>query len=183
MCAINTGLFIIALVAIGIFGIVIGIFITNNRFKKGIREKQQKELQELESAQKSATKIISEAQKLAERNKRELLIETKEEIQKSRVELEKEAKERRVELQQQERRLIQKEETLDKKIDSIEQKEQLVSSKALEIDRGMQEVSRIKDEHIKELERMSNLTLSSLTHLMIANLQKLLFQKYISSAY
>lgn len=87
-----------------------------------------------------------------------MLIEAKEEIQKSRLELEKEAKDRRSELQQQDKRLIQKEETLDRKIDSVEQKEQLVSAKALEVDKDRQSILKIKDEHIKELERISNMT-------------------------
>ncbi len=144
---------IIVLVALFII-----IWIWNYRFKEGVKHREQNELQELESAERNATRIISEAQKLAERKKRELLVEAKEEIQKSRVEIEKEVKERRLELQQQEKRLIQKEEILDKKTVSVEQKEQLIADKTLEIEEKRQDILKIEQERIKELEKISKLT-------------------------
>ena len=132
MCAINT--FLIGLFIGLFFTVITSIYIWNYRFRKGIEERKQKEAQEIETAQNSATKIISEAQKMAESKKRELLIEAKEEIQKSKLEIEKEVKERRTELQQQEKRIIQKEETLDKKIELMEQKEVSLAKRASEIE-------------------------------------------------
>ena len=53
--------------------------------------------------------------KTVENEKREMLLQAKEEIHKNRVELEREIKERRNEMQRLERRVLQKEEGLDKK--------------------------------------------------------------------
>lgn len=156
MCAINT--FLIGLFIGLFFTVITSIYIWNYRFRKGIEERKQKEAQEIETAQNSATKIISEAQKMAESKKRELLIEAKEEIQKSKLEIEKEVKERRTELQQQEKRIIQKEETLDKKTELMEQKEVSLAKRASEIEEEQQEVAMLKEEQIHELERISKLS-------------------------
>ena len=96
----------IALVVIGIVCFFIGI-----TYRKKVAEK------EIGSAEEEARRIINESIKGGENKKREMLLEAKEEIHKSRTEYEKEVKERRSEIQKQERRLQQKEESLDKKLD------------------------------------------------------------------
>ena len=78
---------------------------------------------EIGGAEAEARRLINEAIKSGENKKREMLVEAKEEIHKSRTENDKEIKERRSDLQKQERRLQQKEETLDKKLDAFERKE------------------------------------------------------------
>ena len=101
----------IALVVIGIVCFFIGI-----TYRKKVAEK------EIGSAEEEARRIINESIKGGENKKREMLLEAKEEIHKSRTEYEKEVKERRSEIQKQERRLQQKEESLDKKLDLHEKK-------------------------------------------------------------
>lgn len=91
----------IALVVIGIVCFFIGI-----TYRKKVAEK------EIGSAEEEARRIINESIKGGENKKREMLLEAKEEIHKSRTEYEKEVKERRSEIQKQERRLQQKEESL-----------------------------------------------------------------------
>lgn len=78
-------------------------------YRKKVAEKQ------IGSAEEEAKRIINEAIKGGENKKREMLLEAKEEIHKSRSEYEREVKERRAEVSKQERRLQQKEETLDKR--------------------------------------------------------------------
>ena len=85
-------------------------------FRKRIAER------EIGSAEQEATRIINEAIRSGESRKKEMLLEAKDEIHKSRTEHEKEVKERRAELSKQERRLQQKEETLDKKSETFEKK-------------------------------------------------------------
>ena len=77
-------------------------------FPLGYRYRIKKHEEEISEAQEDATRILNEAYKSAESKKRELLLEAKEEIMKSRSEFEKEEKTRRADLQRQENRLQQK---------------------------------------------------------------------------
>ncbi len=79
-----------------------------------------------------------------ENKKREMLLEAKEEIHKSRTEAEKEIKERRTEVQKQERRLQQKEESLDKKLDQHEKKEDELARKMAAVQKQEEEVASLK---------------------------------------
>ncbi len=110
------------------------------------------------SAEEKARQIIDEAVKAAETKKREALLEVKEETIRSKGELDKEIKERRAELQRSERRISQKEETLEKKVDAVEARELSFIAKEEEIKRQKAEVSRLNEERVQELERISGLT-------------------------
>ena len=161
MGTINTGVMIVLFIGLIIL-ITILKYIWNFRFskgfKEGIEERKKREAEDLANAESGAAKIISEAERMAENKKRELLIEAKEEIQNCRVEIEKEVKERRGELQQQEKRLIQKEEMLDKKMEAVEQKEAIADQKALEIEEKQIEILKIEEQRVRELERISKLS-------------------------
>ena len=78
----------IALVVVGAVCFFIGM-----TYRKKVAEK------EIGSAEEEARRIINESIKGGESKKREMLLEAKEEIHKSRNEYEKEVKERRSELQ------------------------------------------------------------------------------------
>ena len=85
-----------------IAGFVIGsliFFFVGSVYRKKTAEK------EIGSAEEEAKRIINDAIKSGESKKREMLLEAKEEIHKSRTEAERENKERRADLQKQERRL------------------------------------------------------------------------------
>ena len=102
--------------------------------------------------------IINEAIKGGESKKREMLLEAKEEIHKSRSEYEQEVKERRAEVSKQERRLQQKEEALDKKINLHEKKEDELAKKITAIDKKQEEVDSLKRSQMEVLEKISGLT-------------------------
>ena len=110
------------------------------------------------SAEEKARGIIDEAVKTAETKKRESLLEIKEESIRTKNDLDKEIKERRNEIQRNERRIIQKEENLDRKLEAIEKKESGFAAKEEEINRQKAEVSRLHEERVQELERISGLT-------------------------
>ena len=126
-------------------------FLTSNYRKKVYEAK-------VGSAEEKARQIIDEAVKTAETKKREALLEVKEETIRSKGELDKEIKERRAELQRSERRISQKEETLEKKMDAVEARELSFVAKEEEIKRQKAEVSRLNEERVQELERISGLT-------------------------
>ena len=110
------------------------------------------------SAEEEAKRIINEAIKGGENKKREMLLEAKEEIHKSRSEYEREVKERRAEVSKQERRLQQKEEALDKKIDLHEKKEDELAKRIAAIDKKQEEVESLKRSQMEVLEKISGLT-------------------------
>ena len=81
-------------------------------FGLGIAYRKKVAEREIGSAETEATRLINEAIRAGENRKKEMLLEAKDEIHKSRAEHDKEVKERRAELSKQERRLEQKECTL-----------------------------------------------------------------------
>ena len=137
----------IALVVVGAVCFIIGV-----TYRKKVAEK------EIGSAEEEARRIINESIKGGESKKREMLLEAKEEIHKSRTEYEKEVKERRSEIQKQERRLQQKEESLDKKLDLHEKKEEDLARKIAAIQTQQDEVASLKRSQMEMLEKISGLT-------------------------
>ena len=121
-------------------------------YRKKVAEKQ------IGSAEEEAKRIINESIKGGENKKREMLLEAKEEIHKSRSEYEREVKERRAEVSKQERRLQQKEEALDKKINLHEKKEDELAKKITAIDKKQEEVDSLKRSQMEVLEKISGLT-------------------------
>ena len=137
----------VAAVVAFVVGFPIGI-----QYRKKVAEK------EISSAEEEATRILNEAIKSSESKKRDVLLEAKEEIQKSRADYEKEVKERRADLQKQERRLQQKEENIDRKTDAIEKKEEALSQKHEALQREQDEIKLIKRSQTEMLERISGFT-------------------------
>ena len=127
-------------------------FVAGIVFRKTVGER------EIGSAEEEATRIINDALRSGETRKKEMLVEARDEIHKSRTEHEKEVKERRAELTKQERRLQQKEESLDKKTDAFERKEEELSRKLAAVAQTQAEADEIKRQHTVTLEQLSGLT-------------------------
>ena len=90
--------------------------------------------------------------------KKEALLEAKDEIHNLRQETEKDLRERRAEVQRQEHRIQQKEEVLDRKTDALEVKEEKLSQRSKEIDARIEECDRIKQSQLDLLEKISGFT-------------------------
>ena len=112
----------------------------------------------ISNAEEKARGIIDDAVKAAEAKKRESMLEIKEESIKAKNDLDKEIKERRNEIQRNERRIVQKEENLDKKLESIEKREASFAVKEEELKKQKIEVSKLNEQRLQELERISGLT-------------------------
>ena len=112
----------------------------------------------VQNVETKAREIIDEAVKTAEAKKRESLLEIKEESIKAKNDLDKEIKERRAEISRNERRIEQKESTLDKKTDAVEKREASVAAKEADLDKQKAEVTKLHEERVRELERISGLT-------------------------
>ena len=142
---------IILIVVAAVVGIGAGFGIGVS-YRKKVAER------EIGSAEMEATRIINEAIRSAESKKKEMLLEVKDEIHKSRTEYEKEVKERRAELSKQERRLEQKEATLDKKTEAFEKKEEELAKKLQKAAETQAEDDLAKAQQMKVLENISGLT-------------------------
>ena len=112
----------------------------------------------ISNAEEKARGIIDDAVKTAEEKKRESMLEIKEESIKAMIDLDKEIKERRSEIQKNERRIVQKEENLDKKLEAIEKRESNFAVKEEELKKQKIEISKLNEQRIQELERISGLT-------------------------
>ncbi|MCR5202480.1 MAG: ribonuclease Y [Lachnospiraceae bacterium] len=126
--------------------------------KKAIEDYVASEETKLGNAETRARKIIDDAIKTAETKKREALLEAKEEALKNKNEIERESKERRAEIARYEKRVLSKEETLDKKTEAIEKKEAKLVNKENEYQKKLKELEELKAGHIKELEKISELS-------------------------
>ena len=142
----------ITLIALGAVILAIIAFAMGIAYRKRVSER------EIGSAETEATRIINEAIRSGESRKKEMLLEAKDEIHRSRTEHEKEVKEQRSELSKQERRLQQKEESLDKKADAFERKEEELAKKMAELAEAKAATEEIRKAHLATLERISGLT-------------------------
>ena len=138
-----------------VVGVAVGL---GTGFGIGIVYRKKVAEREIGSAEAEATRLINEAIRSGESRKKEMLLEAKDEIHKSRTEHEKEVKERRAELTKQERRLQQKEETLDKKTDAFERKEEELAKKMEALAQTQAEAEQAKAAQMKALEAISGLT-------------------------
>ena len=138
-----------------VVGVIVGIALG---FAFGIAYRKKVAEREIGSAEAEATRLINEAIRSGENRKKEMLLEAKDEIHKSRTEHDKEVKERRAELSKQERRLQQKEETLDKKTDAFERKEEDLARRMADVAQAKIEVEEVKKQHLATLEQISGLT-------------------------
>ena len=144
---------------LGITLIVIGyILVAAVCFAVGIVYRKKVGEREIGSAEIEATRIINEAIRGGESRKKEMLLEAKDEIHRSRTEYEREVKERRAELSKQERRLEQKEATLDKKTEAFEKKEEDLARKLAAVAQTQAQADELVRKQSETLEQISGLT-------------------------
>ncbi|MCL1865817.1 MAG: ribonuclease Y [Oscillospiraceae bacterium] len=138
-------------------------------FKAGGKNRQRFAEAHIESAEKEALRIMNEAEKKAQAEKKTALVEAKDEIFKLRevaekdinrmkTQTEQELKERRSEISRSERRLQQKEENLDKKNDKIEKLEEGLLGKHKKAEERLEEIEKQKQAQSDILQRISGYT-------------------------
>lgn len=126
---------------------------------------------QLSASEQRAERIKQDAIKEAEAQKKEILLEAKEQLIREQKQQERENRERRSDLQKMERRLIQKEEALDKRDSDLNKQEQSFVSREQEISKREISLSE-KEEHCRqELERISGLTAQEAKNLIIQDLE------------
>ena len=126
----------------------------------------------LKNAEELSKKIIYDAENQAQTQKKMLLVEAKEEIQKLRSEQENEAKLRRAEIKELEDRVLSKERQLDKKSSQVERKDEKLSKKL----EGLRDKENQADELVKqreeELQKVAGLTKDEGKEILLNELKK-----------
>ena len=126
---------------------------------------------QLSSSEQKAERVKQDAVKEAEAIKKELVLETKDQLLKERNQQEREFRDRRAELQKQEKRLIQKEDNLDNKLAILEKQTQEIADR----ERGLKErdsaLTEQEDIWRKKLEEVSQLTAEQAKQLIIQSME------------
>lgn len=168
-------IFVVASILLIVLGFGIGYYI----FKKNY-----------EKAGKSATKLIEDAKKVAEENRKSALIETKQEIYRLKQEYEKEIrnlrqdtdrelKEKRKIVSDLEQKLAQREErldnrmaNLDKKEESLNQKEQKIEHRKADLDKQYSKVEELIEEQNRKLFEISGLKVEEAKKIIIERVEE-----------
>ena len=153
-----------------IITVVIALLVGVIAFLLGVHYRKRVAEAELGSAEDEAKRIISDAIKAADANKRDALTECKDEIQQLRSEADKEIKEKRSEVQRSERRILQREESLDKRSERMEQREEALQTKVEEADQALEKAETFKNEQFEMLEKISTLSADEGKELLLARL-------------
>ena len=157
----------ILLVLIGLFVGIIAMLIFN--YLKGI------------SANSKAEKIIETAKKDADKIKRDSILESKEEIHRLKLDAEKEIKEKKSEIIDSEQRLLTRENNIDRRDQTLqnreqmlEEKENLLINKQKDIQLEQAKVEEIKNEQIKELEKIAGLTKKQAKDMVLKKVEEMM---------
>ena len=157
-------------IIIGIGAIIIGIAI-GYFYRKSFAEGK------INNAETLAKNIIIDAERESEANKKEILLEAKEEVHRLRTEAEQENKERRNEVQKLEQRVIAKEEQVDKKSENLEKKDEDINKRYQKLVDKEGRIQVLIDEQTQVLERISGYTSDEAKDVLLENLKKDLSQE------
>ncbi len=150
---------------IGILALLSG-FLVGYAYRRNVAEAK------VAKAEDAVKKLYDDAQRKAEEIKKEKVMEAKEEVFKIRSEAERENRERRGEIQRNERRIFQREEILDKKTDSLDKREATIANREAEIDGAEASVKALYEQQIRELEKISSLSMEDARNMLLANVER-----------
>ena len=130
------------------------------------------------SAQGKANKLIENAQKEAEKHKRDTLLELKEESYKLKQQANEEIKEKKQEIKDSEDRLMARENNLDKREEmlqkrdaSLEEKENNLLAKGQSLQEKEDKIDKLLKEEVQELEKISGLSKEKAHDLIMAKVE------------
>lgn len=112
-------------------------------------------------------RILVEADREAETLRREAQIEAREGVVKLRAEVEREVGDRRVELAKSEERLVRREAELDARADELARRDQGVGDREVHLKALQEELKAARDEAVKELQRVSGLTVAEARQVLL----------------
>jgi ribonucrease Y len=104
-------------------------------------------------------RIVSDAEREAETIRREAHVEAREGAVRLRADVESEIRDRRVEIAKVEERIAQREAEIDQKVVEVTRREQGIGDREVHLKQLQEELKASRDESLKELERISGMTL------------------------
>ncbi len=122
----------------------------------------------LKSAQAEAERILAEA----EAQQKEMLFQAKDEGIRLRDEIEAEMQRKRADLRRQEERLQKRQETLDHRFESIDNRERAINKRQGILDRRANEVEKLYEQQMAELQRISGLTQEEAKQILLEMVEK-----------
>jgi ribonucrease Y len=126
---------------------------------------------QLSSTEQRSERLKRDAVKDAESLKKELILETKDELLRERNQQEKELRDQRIELQRFEKRLLQKEENLETKLAGVERQQTSFVERERVIGDRESELDQQESQWREELERISGLTAEEAKRQLISTLE------------
>ena len=133
----------------------------------------------VETAERTAGKIIDDAKKEAESMLREAKLTARDNIHKARGHLETEISERKRELLQIEKRVLQKEEHMDRKVDLLERREGEIKKqgrdlevRSRQIDEKGKEIDRVLNEERNRLQRIAGISREEAKRILLAKMEE-----------
>ena len=125
------------------------------------------------AAEAERERITADAVRDAEAVRREAHVEAREQAIKLRAEVEHELRDKRSEVAKIEERVITKEEEIDGKLTEIERREQGILDREVHLKQLQEETKTAKDEQMKELERISGLTVEEAKRVVLERSEEL----------
>lgn len=113
---------------------------------------------QLSSSEQRAIRLKQDAIKEAERQKKEYLLEGKDQLHRERKQQDKENRERNAELQKYEKRILTKEDSLDKKLQKVESQQKQIENRESELEKRSGDLTTLEDNLKLELEKVSGLS-------------------------
>jgi ribonuclease Y len=153
----NSLVTLIISLGVGAIAFLLGYF-----FRQYLREAK------LKSAQAEAERILAEA----EAQKKEMLFQAKDEGIRLRDEIEAEMQRKRADLRRQEERLQKRQETLDHRFESIDNRERAINKRQGILDRRANEVEKLYEQQMAELQRISGLTQEEAKQILLEMVEK-----------
>src|SRR5688572_24282232 len=135
--------------ALGVLILAVPAFFIAGR-KTGAAAEQQRQAQAKATAEETAKRIVSDAEREAENVRKSAVVAGKEELIKLRETHEADIRGRRVEVEKEEKRLGERESTLDRKFDVLDQREKELSRRASEFGRR-EKLMAEREEELKKL--------------------------------
>lgn len=132
----------------------------------------------LKSVEEKARVMLEEVKKEVANRRKEIDLEARDLLHKTRVEFEKESRDRRQELAALERRLIQREENLDRKVDvldkkekNVEHRESILSVKEKSVEAKIKELDRILEDEKIKLQQISSMSRDEAKKILLSRLE------------
>ncbi|RPI49275.1 MAG: ribonuclease Y, partial [Chloroflexi bacterium] len=138
-------------------GAVAGYYYFQNQSEKAV-----------DSAQRTAERIVSDAETEA----KEKLVQARDETLKLRNQAEQEFKQREREFRQEEDRLQRRRVSLDERLEQVDKRERLLNQRQSNMDKRQNQLQKLEKERLDELERVANMSQDEAKQLLLQTVEQ-----------